>query len=94
MKPEYQELLEWAQEHTQAKSLSEAVFSAWSELKALIEERQLQALERTHGLWKDDPKIMKVFKELEEGWERWRKQFVMILSSSALGLPEACSRII
>lgn len=74
VKPEYQELLEWAQEHTRAKSLSEAVFSALSELKALIKERQLQALERTHGLWKDDPKIARAFKELEEGWARWRKQ--------------------
>ncbi|MCX8104011.1 MAG: hypothetical protein N3E42_06255 [Candidatus Bipolaricaulota bacterium] len=74
VKPEHHELLHWAQEHTQAKSLSEAVFSALSELKALIKERQLQALEHTHGLWKDDPNIARAFKDLEKGWERWRKQ--------------------
>lgn len=74
VKPEYRELLEWVQHYTQAQSLSEAVFSALSELKALIKERQLQALEQTHGLWKDDPHIAEVFRELEEGWERWQKQ--------------------
>ncbi len=74
VKPEYRELLEWVQHHTQAHSLSEAVFSALSELKALLKERQLQALEQTHGLWKDDPHIGQAFKDLEEGWERWRKQ--------------------
>ncbi len=74
VKPEHQELIEWVQHHTQAPSLSEAVFSALSELKALIKERQLQALEQTHGLWKDDPHIAEAFKDLEEGWERWRKQ--------------------
>lgn len=50
VKPEHQELIEWVQHHTQAPSLSEAVFSALSELKALMKERQLQALEQTHGL--------------------------------------------
>ncbi len=74
VKPEHQELLEWVQHYTQAHSLSEAVFAALSELKALIRERQVQALEQTHGLWKDDPHIAKAFRDLEEGWERWRKQ--------------------
>ncbi len=74
VKPEHQELLSWACKHTQAKSLSEAVFAALKELKTLIRERQLQALHQAHGLWKDDPKIAEAFKELEEGWERWRDQ--------------------
>nr|BAL56213.1 hypothetical conserved protein [uncultured Acetothermia bacterium]BAL58175.1 hypothetical conserved protein [uncultured Acetothermia bacterium]BAL59913.1 hypothetical conserved protein [Candidatus Acetothermum autotrophicum] len=74
VKPEYQELLKWAQQHTQAQSLSEAVFSALRELRALIKERQLQALAQTHGLWKDDPQIAQAFEELERGWEGWRKQ--------------------
>lgn len=74
VKPEYRELLEWVQHHTQASSFSEAVFSALSELKALIKERQFQALEQTHGIWKDDPCIAKAFKELEEEWARWRAQ--------------------
>lgn len=74
VKPEYQELLKWVQQHTPANSLSEAVFSALSELKALVRERQLQALEQTYGLWKDDPQIAEAFKELEEGWERWHNQ--------------------
>lgn len=74
VKPEHREVLEWVQHHTQAPSLSEAVFSALSELKALIKERQIQALEQTHGIWKDDPHIAKAFKELEEEWARWRTQ--------------------
>lgn len=74
VKPEHQELLEWVQHHTQASSLSEAVFAALSELKALIKERQFQALEQTHGIWKDDPHIAEAFKDLEKGWERWRAQ--------------------
>jgi hypothetical protein len=74
VKPEHQELLQWVQQHTLAHSLSEAVFSALSELKALVRERQLQALEQTYGLWKDDPQIAEAFKELEKGWQRWRDQ--------------------
>jgi hypothetical protein len=74
VKPQYHELVEWVQEYTQADSLSEAVFAALADLRALIRERRLQALEQTHGIWKGDPKIRGAFKELEEGWEGWRKQ--------------------
>lgn len=37
-------------------------------------ERQLQALQQTHGIWKDDPHIAEAFKDLAKGWERWRAQ--------------------
>ena len=74
VKPEHQKLIQWAQAYTQANSLSEAVLSALADLKALIKERQLQALEQTHGLWKDDPKIAEAFQELDEGWQAWRKK--------------------
>jgi hypothetical protein len=74
VKPEHQELVRWVQEYTEAKSLSEAVFLALAELKKVIKERQLEALEQTHGIWKDDPEIENAFKELEEGWEAWRRQ--------------------
>ncbi len=74
VKPQHRELVCWVQAYTQADSLSEAVFSALAELKALIKERQLQALAQTHGIWKGDPKIAEAFKELEAGWEAWRKQ--------------------
>ena len=74
VRPEHQELIQWVQQYSQAKSLSEAVFSVLNELRAVVEEKQLQALEETHGIWKDDPKIAQAFKELEEGWRRWRKQ--------------------
>ncbi len=66
VKPEHQEPLEWVQHHTQAHSLSEAVFAALSELKALIRERQVQALEQAHGLWKDDSPIAKLNKRASE----------------------------
>lgn len=74
VKPEHQKLLEWAQEYTQAKSLSEAVFVALADLKALLRARQIEVLEQTHGIWKDDAKIATAFAELEEGWQAWRKQ--------------------
>jgi len=74
VKPEHRELVQWAQEYTQAKSVSEAIFSALADLKTLIRERRLQALEETHGIWKDDAGIADAFKELEEGWEKWRNQ--------------------
>lgn len=74
VKPEYQALVQWVQEYTQADSLSEAVFSALANLKALMRGRTLKALEQTHGVWRDDPKIAEAFKELEERWEAWRQQ--------------------
>jgi hypothetical protein len=74
VKPQHRELVEWVQEYTQADSLSEAVFSALADLKVLISERRLQALAQTYGIWKGDPKVREAFKELEEGWEGWRKQ--------------------
>ena len=74
VKPEYQALVQLVQEYSQADSLSEAVFSALADLKTLMRERSLQALEQTHGIWKDDPKIAEAFKELEAGWEAWRQQ--------------------
>jgi hypothetical protein len=74
VRPEYKALLQWAQEYTQARSLSEAVFSALADLKALVKARQLQALEETQGMWKDDANIADAFKEVEEGWEKWRGQ--------------------
>lgn len=74
VRPEQQELLHWAQEHTQARSLSESVFAALAELKALVREKRLQALEQAHGIWKDDTRIEEAFRELEEGWDKWRRQ--------------------
>jgi hypothetical protein len=74
VRPEHKALLQWVQEYTQARSLSEAVFSALADLKASIKARQLQALEETQGIWKDDANIAAAFKEVEEGWERWRRQ--------------------
>ncbi|MCI0439015.1 MAG: hypothetical protein L0177_07755 [Chloroflexi bacterium] len=74
VKPEHQALLNWVQDYARAKSLSEAVFSVLAEFKALVKERQMQALRETHGIWKDDPLIDDALKELEEGWEKWRRQ--------------------
>lgn len=74
VKPQHQALLRWAQEHTRAASLSEAVFSALAELQALLKKRQLQALEATHGIWKDDPRIQEAFQELEAEWKAWRER--------------------
>lgn len=73
VRPEHKVLVQWVQEYTQARSISEAVFSALADLKALVKARQLQALEETQGLWKDDANIADAVKEVEEGWEKWRR---------------------
>lgn len=70
--PERRQLLQWAQEHTQARSQSEAVFLALAELRSLVKEKRLQALERIHDAWKDDPRVEQAFRELDEGWRQWR----------------------
>ncbi len=69
---ERQQLLKWAQEYTQAVSLSAAVFLVLAELKALVRDKRLQALEKAHGIWKDDAMIEQAFIELEQGWRQWR----------------------
>jgi predicted RNase H-like HicB family nuclease len=37
-------------------------------------ERLLQALDEIHGIWRDDDRVIEALKELEEGWEKWRRQ--------------------
>lgn len=71
VKPEHRELLEWARAYTQARSLSEAVFSALADLKVRVKAGQIRALEETQGMWRDDPRIAEAFAELEKGWKAW-----------------------
>lgn len=74
VKPEHQALLHWAQTHTQASSMTEAVFQALDELRILIKERRSKALEQAHGMWKENRAIGKAFQEVEAGWEAWQRK--------------------
>lgn len=74
VKPEHQELIRWVKAYTQADSLSEAVLSALGDLKALLKERQLQALAESQGIWEGDPAMAEALGDTEAEWETWREK--------------------
>ncbi len=74
VKSEHRELLLWVRQHTQAGSLSEAVFQALAELRSLVRKRNYHAWKRSHGLWKDAPEVEQAFQELEAEWRAWQRR--------------------
>jgi hypothetical protein len=68
---ERQTLLKKALSSTGAESIAEAIFAA---LAAFVKDRShwLKALEKTQGMWADDPKVEQALKELDAKWKAWR----------------------
>ncbi len=48
------------------------VLFADEETSEFLTQEQRAILERTKGMWADDPKIEEAFKILEEGWREWQ----------------------
>jgi len=63
-------------EHTNAKTLSEAVFQAISYyIEHTDKKTKEELLAQSKGIWSNNPDIDKAMAELAQGWEEWRKKF-------------------
>ncbi len=69
-----EDLLEWVRRYTGKESLSEAVTAALAELQAMVAQRRAEVLDRFRGIWAGDPEIAAAFRELDEGWQEWRRR--------------------
>jgi hypothetical protein len=39
----------------------------------ITKEQQLNAFRKARGIWKDQPEVDTVFREINERWQQWRK---------------------